>query len=1371
MDLGHKKPLFLRDLGRLLPDLGPRESADQLQKAWDHENRDPTSHIPSLLNALWVTYRWRFLLLSLPRVWRITSGIFTPFIVRSLIQVIENPTAHSPWMGVLWAVALFFDYMIGTTSFQHFCQQVTKGEVNAKAGVNALIYKKLLRLSATSKQSNIHGKVMSMIGADTTRIMEQFWYLHFFWLTPALAIVCFISVSIMMTTVAALAGFTVCFFFIPTSTFLTKKLEKMRERQTELTDARVRTTNEIFHTMKTVKLYALEDHFAKSADEARRVELETIRNMQLLRALTEAINNAMIPIMCLATILTYVLRGGILLPSDAFALVAVYDALHWPFLNITATLSASVETVVSIRRIQDFLTLTEMPGLEQSKEVEVGEIRMKDASCSWDLDDSTLRSINFHAVPGSLTCIVGTVGSGKSSLLNALLGELRKTSGSIDIRGRISYAPQIPFLLHTTVRENITFGQDFDEERYARTIETCALQADFDVLVAGDLTVIGERGINLSGGQKARIAMARAVYSNADIVLLDDPLSAVDAHVGHKLFNDCIKVLLKDKTVLLVTHQLQYVTHGDKLVVMQNGEVQHFGSPDELRQAGVDLASLIEKFNEELNKYAAEHPEATHQDDNAAADEDDEDEDELRNSFGSVHLGGSGGLNIAALKFSASSTGSIASNGAGVQQPSILADVHYKAELSADQQQAVTSKANTTAREERAKGALGAAVYGFYFSWKKFWWIIVLIAVIVHRVFDIGILTYMGQWSSKNSLPRNSTAPAAPIAPPISVPIFEPDTSEVPSITPEKLAEVSYFMASIMSSVIYGSSEVVSEAASAAASKVTIPASTKQFLIIFSVGSFIAILVQIIKSSLTLIVVTWTGKAVYMAMFKKLIHAPMAFFDTTPKGRIAARCSSDTDAMDNRISEPLSGGVFLLTSLIASLGMTFFSIGWWVLLFIPISFIYVAVYNRVINTFRDVTRIEGTSKAPLNTIFSESLNGLYTIRAFGRQHEFIDDLYHKLDCYMRPFYYQWTCEHWLSLRISVIGAATCSMFAIIAVFSRSLNPGILAAAITMLLMNVDSIGDLMHCYTQLEAHMNSVERIRQYTVIEIERPQHIPEYAPPSNWPQYGSIKFDHVVFRYRPGLPAVLNDITILIRPGEKIGVVGRTGAGKSSLLSALLSLSPIDSGQITIDDEDINKMGVGDLRSRLSIIPQDPVIFEGSVRHNIDPFASHTDSEIWETLRRVHLAGAIEALPERLDSVLTEDGANFSLGQRQLICVGRALLKRSKILLLDEASSSIDLETDYLLQRTLRTEFADCTTITIAHRLATIMDSDRVLVLDAGRVQEFDAPNVLLANPDSLFSHLHQQTQSSAQAASNSSLSSVAAALQVPSSIESLI
>jgi len=1328
MKLGRKRPLRLNDLGRLLPLWRPRECTEDLSAHWQSELDNSETRSPSFLRALWRTYRRSLFITGLIRSWRLTSGL-SPLILKWVIEVIENPGSKPVWYGVGLVFTNIFIILIGVVMFEHYIIQVYKSEIQTKNAVSGLLYSKLLKLSASAKQSNIHGKLMNLIGSDIGRIWDLVWNVQFIWLTPALTLICFGSVIYVLGVYPALAGFAVMITIVPLSSLVSKKLETLRESQSQLTDARVRVTNEIFHTMKTVKVYALEEHLAKDADEARRAEMEAIRLQQLWRAFNESVNDGTIPLMTLASIFTFVLRGGLLTPSNVFSLVGIYGALHWPFFMITQVISSTVECLVSIRRIQAFLELPEKPGLklvpvpEGEAPLATGEIRIKNSSFEWealdiaDLDSSEpedgesialaysgphLSDLTFSAPSGSLTCIVGPVGSGKSSLLNSLLGEMKQISGSVHLLGSIAYAPQIPTLIHATVRENITFGCDFEEEKYAKVIEACALKADFESLLAGDLTVIGERGINLSGGQKARIAMARAVYSDFDIILLDDPLSAVDAHVGHKLFNECIKGLLKTKTVLLVTHQLQYVNHGDQLVVMEQGRIKHFGTPTELQEAGIDLASLLEKFNSELNKHNS-------QDAHSGLSDSIDDDIDLQNSYGSLHNSHQDSLKTSfeSLK---NSSGASAVPGIFLHEESLQSQSHVS------QLEFATSKANLTENEERGTGSISGAVYKFYFSKKLYWWILVVLVIFIHQALDTFVLTYLGRWTARNT--PAMTSPGAPTANSMSFGIENGVLDATPQsekVGPLKLSKA-----------------------------------TTNFLIVYGLTCVALVVSQMFKSTLTLLTSCWTGTEIYLVMFNKLLRAPMAFFDTTPKGRIAARCSNDTDKMDNKVGGQVSSVTSLLATILTCIMLVILSAGWWALLLIPLFLAYTGIWNRTIGTFRDLVRLSGNSNAPISTIFSESLNGLYTLRAFKRENSFVEQLYSKLETFTRLKYYESVCGTWINIRVESISALLTLSISLVGVLSRNINPGMMAMAVMYLLYSGDAITELLSAYSSLESNMNSVERIQQYTLIESERPAHIEGHAPPANWPSQGWIKFDKVSYRYRSGLPLVLNNIDFLIKPGEKVGVVGRTGAGKSSVLSALLSLAPLAGGKIIIDDEDISLMGVGDLRSRLSIIPQDPVIFEGSVRRNIDPFGNYGDDEIWNILRRIHLANAIEDLPKKLDSDLGEDGSNFSLGQRQLICVGRALLKRSKILLLDEASSSIDLETDYLLQQTLRSEFADCTTITIAHRLATIMDSDRVLVLDAGTVKEFDTPGNLLSNPNSLFFLLHQQTQSSSHDAS---------------------
>lgn len=593
INLGRKRPLRLNDLGRLLPSLLPQACTEDLSANWKAEQDNSEIRPKSFLRALWRTYRKPLLITGLIRSWRLFSGI-QPLILKQIIEVIENPGATPTWHGVGWVILNSVIMVISVIMFEHYRLHVYRSHIQAKNAVSGLLYSKLLKLSASAKQSNIHGTLMNLIGSDISRIWDMIWNIQFFWLTPSLTLICFGTVAYILGFYPAITGFAVMFVIVPLSSLVSKKIRALGEEQVKLTDTRVHVTNEIFHSMKTVKVYALEDHLAKKADEARKSEVDAIRRQQLWRAFSEAINHGTIPMMTLASIMTFILRGGTLTPSTAFSLFTVYGALYWPFFMIVRVISSTIEFLVSVRRLQTFLELPEKPGLrsvplpEGEPPLENGEIRLKDVSFEWEalnIDDfgsvdaqnlgldcgliePHINNITLAVAPGTLTCIIGPVGSGKSSLLSALLGEMKQLTGSVHLLGSVAYAPQVPSLIHETVRENILFGKEFDEERYAQTIETCALKADFESLLAGDLTIIGERGINLSGGQKARVAMARAVYSDCDIVLLDDPLSAVDAHVGHKLFNECIKQMLKTKTVLLVTHQLQYVNHGDQLVVI-----------------------------------------------------------------------------------------------------------------------------------------------------------------------------------------------------------------------------------------------------------------------------------------------------------------------------------------------------------------------------------------------------------------------------------------------------------------------------------------------------------------------------------------------------------------------------------------------------------------------------------------------------------------------------------------------------------------------------------------------------------------------------------------------------------------------------------
>jgi ABC-type multidrug transport system fused ATPase/permease subunit len=1462
IDLSRKRTLHMKYVPKLLPRHEPEIHAMELEERWKMELKRSDENVeegsPSLVRAMFYTYRWEYLKAFFPRLVKVVGSFVGPWIIKLLVSFIENPSESTSrvWWGLFLLVILAANLIITSIGLQQYWHITIATSIHMKSGITYLLYSKLLKLSAKSKQSNIAGKLTNLMSSDVSRLQDTVSYLHFLWATPMMMVICFVSVTLLMGVIPTIAGYGVFLGLAPVSAWVAWTLERIRAQNVLLTDARVKATNEIFSTMKTVKVYALEDHFASMASQARRLELASIRYFQVWKAMHNSINFAIVPLMTMATFAAYLALGKQpFAASTAFSVISMYYVLKWPFSMLTQVISSIVESKVSIRRIEEFLALQEQPGMngksgknemngmngsngsnDSNDEIERGSILISNASFSWDRQSGLppdLKFINLKCMPGTLTCVIGPVGSGKSSLLNVLLGEIESLpnggGSSCRLNGSISYAPQVPFLLHATVRENITFGKPFVEEKYLQAIKVCSLQSDFDMLIAGDQTTIGERGINLSGGQKARISMARAVYSDSDIYLLDDPLSAVDAHVGHHLFNSCIKTMLKKKTIILVTHQLQFVTHGDHLVIMQEGSISHQGSPQELKEKGIHIENLLEKFNtleeeeeegekngekvgvmeEEIEMnggiegavgiggVGAESSESSEQGNSSASllsffpsssniladgvfglaspSITSSSSSIIHHQHHSINESGNGSLldaNLSSsssssppsssLRVSQNSSGSLRRSQNGLKKSTQL-EMDFAAKRFAEQSEAATSKANLEQKEERAVGRISLSVYKFYFGHKIWWWIFAIIMILAHRGVDVFLKVWIAGWSSSNapnpptaaSIPSISTATTSSMhsygsmgEQSVATMTFGGFMNLATFYLSEGVEIMSWPLNSMMSD---GGNQDISmvgvEMDQAAVGGNKLSVSTAKFLWVFIIGNLALALLQMVKETMILLVTCSTGRVVYMEMFQRLLRAPMSFFDTTPKGRIAARCSSDTDAMDTQLGGLLTTVCDNLAQILSSLVSIAMSVHWFVFGMIPMCLGYINLYNRFINGYRELARLNGTTKAPLFSQFSETLNGLFTLRAYSAGERFVKKLYVNLDSNQRVYFFGVVSARWLGVRMDILGSFLICGIGLVAIFNRSAaNPGLMGMALSYCLLNTELLNGLIRGISDIESRMNSVERIEQYTKIDVERLPIIDGKRPTKGWPSKGEIEFDNVFLRYREGLPLVLNGLSFKILPGEKVGIVGRTGAGKSSLLTALLSLAPLSSGQISIDGLDINQIGVDDLRSKLSIIPQDPCIFDGNVRHNIDPFGKYPDHQIWETLKRVHLADAIHQLPNGLDSELADEGANFSLGQRQLLCVARAILRRSKILLLDEASSSIDLETDYLLQKTLRTEFADCTTITIAHRLATIMDSDRVMVLEGGQLKEFDSPSSLLSNPHSLFSSLHQQAQSSA-------------------------
>eukprot|EP01038_Epipyxis_sp_PR26KG_P012636 gene12636-16943_t len=871
--------------------------------------------------------------------------------------------------------------------------------------------------------------------------------------------------------------------------------------------------------------------------------------------------------------------------------------------------------------------------LERNNYLQIAETNQEDSINVSSSDRLiSLSRISLYASPFSLTSIVGTVGSGKSSLLSTLLGNTRLFSGVVATRGSIAYTNQVSFIQNSSVRDNILFGQHYDEERYQRTLFECSLLSDLEVLPAGDATEIGERGINLSGGQKARVALARAVYSNADIYLLDDPLSAVDAHVAQHIFENCILNLKeRGKCVVLVTNALQFLQSSTQIIVMNNGRISEYGTYVELMNNAGNFVEMI----------------AT-----------------MKDTSSSISTNG----NIASTSEEISTKQSLSSSNVEVNKKPIKL-----VENSEKPNQTNMKKGSLMTTEEREQGDVDRKVY---LRWSvAAGGLSVGILMIIFFYFAEAITVVASWWLSYWSQHRNSGSPWFYLG--------------------------IYIVINCCISLSMLGREIYCRLKSLRASKL-----------------------------------------LFEDLLNGVLYAPMSFFDTTPLGRIINRFSKDIYTVDESIPQTIRmylGTIAKVTGVILYICVVtpLFLIG-----LVPMVALYYLAQRYYIKTSRELTRLESTSRSPIYALFSETLDGMSTIRAYGVEAARMARNNYLLDCNQASYFLNFSANCWLAVRLEFVGTCIITLAALFAVVARDDTIGSVAdldrqafaglagLSISLALSVTQSLNWSVRMASDLESQMVSVERIQSYALMPQEK-SHYLTTDPKSPWPENGSIEFRNVNLRYREGLPLVLQGMSIKIDGRKKVGICGRTGAGKSSIVTALLRLVELDGGSIIIDGVNISQIGLHSLRSVMAIIPQDPVLFSGTIRSNLDPFKKYTDAQLWDGLRRTSLTNAISTL----DDVVNENGSNYSVGQRQLLCIARALLSQSKIIIMDEATAAVDVETDSMIQKTIRSQFADATCLTIAHRLNTILDSDMILVMDQGRVAEYDTPAVLLANNDTMF------------------------------------
>ncbi|CDY64080.1 BnaAnng19200D [Brassica napus] len=963
-------------------------------------------------------------------------------------------------------------------------------------------------------------------------------------------------------------------------------------------DERMKATSEILKNMKILKLQAWDNQFLNKVKRLRKKEYDCLWKSLRLQAFTTFILWGAPALISVVTFVTCMLIGVKLTSGAVLSALATFQMLQSPIFGLPDLLSALVQSKVSADRIASYLqqSETQKDAVEYlSKDDTELSVEIENGAFSWEPEASrpTLDEIELRVKTGMKVAICGAVGSGKSSLLSSILGEIQKLRGTVRVSGKQAYVPQSPWILTGTIRDNILFGSIYESEKYERTVKACALIKDFELFSNGDMTEIGERGINMSGGQKQRIQIARAVYQDADVYLLDDPFSAVDAHTGRQLFEECLMGILKEKTVLYVTHQVEFLPAADLILVMQNGRVMQAGEFQELLKQNIGFEVLTQRDSE--HNISTENKK---------------------------------------------------------------------------------KEAKLVQDEETEKGVIGKEVYLAYLRTVK-GGLLVPIIILAQSCFQMLQIAsnYWMAW----------TAP--------------PTAESKPKMSMDKILLVYTLLAA---------------------------------------GSSLCVLARTI---LVAIGGLSTAEKFFSRMLCSIFRAPMSFFDSTPTGRILNRVSTDQSVLDLEMAIKLGWCAFSIIQIVGTI-FVMSQVAWQVcVIFIPVAVACVFYQRYYTPTARELSRMSGVERAPILHHFAESLAGATTIRAFDQRDRFISSNLTLIDNHSRPWFHVASAMEWLSFRLNLLShfVFAFSLVLLVTLPEGVINPSIAGLGVTYgLSLNVLQATVIWNI-CNAENKMISVERILQYSKIPSEAPLVVDAHKPLDNWPNVGSIVFRDLQVRYAEHFPAVLKNITCEFPGGKKIGVVGRTGSGKSTLIQALFRIVEPSQGTIVIDNVDITKIGLHDLRSRLGIIPQDPALFDGTVRVNLDPLAQYTDQELWEALDKCQLGDVLRAKEEKLNATVVENGDNWSVGQRQLVCLGRVLLKKSNILVLDEATASVDSATDGVIQKIITQEFKDRTVVTIAHRIHTVIESDLVLVLsDAGRIAEFDSPAKLLEREDSFFSKL---------------------------------
>ncbi|XP_018014259.1 ATP-binding cassette sub-family C member 4 isoform X1 [Hyalella azteca] len=1133
-----------------------------------------------------------------------------------------------------------------------------------------------------------------------------------------------------------MAGLVVIVLFIPLQSFMGKIFSRLRLQTAQRTDERVRVMNEIVNAMRVIKMYAWELPFAEMVKKFRKSEIDVIMHTNYYRAVNMSLFFTSAKLVVFLALLTYVVTGNALTAEKVFVTSALVNNVRLVMtLFFPMAISMGSETLISCRRLQEFFELEEIgSGLKVEHVEDIGpnesaSVQVENLSAKWTEEATvlTLESISVSVQAGELLAVVGPVGSGKGSLLHAILGELPALEGTVAVKGKIAYASQEPWLFSGSVRQNILFGREYDEKKYGEVIKVCGLEADLQLLSEGDRTLVGERGTSLSGGQKARINLARAVYMSGDVVLLDDPLSAVDTVVGRHLFRRCIRGHLRQKAVILVTHQLQYIRAADNILVLNEGQCEAFGTYHQLVNKGLDFTSLLQEEKDDASNAGSIclPPHISNKNlHNALRRGSNLSRQGSIRSIGSSSLRKKGDnpmMYDSALSIAGSVT-SLDYTHDAMDDTTETLEENWRKSSSKNKQADDVKPENKKYTELRSTGSVSGKIYLKYFLNGGHWMVCLALALasVATQVLYSTTDYWLSYWTNGEQLRRTTSALNSTHDSALDFPLN---------------TTINFALNSTLNST-------------QSPPEPTLPSGyldTKTNIIVYTslVGSLF--LLSLGRTILFFVICMTSSKRLHNKMFSAVIRVPIQYFDTHPIGQILNRFSKDLGQVDELLPSTLYD--FLCISLnIVGIITVIASVNPYLL--IP-TFILAGIFWYIrrfyLGSARDIKRLEGITRSPVFSHLSTSLHGLTTIRAFKAQESFAKDFDDIQDVHSAAWFLFICTTRWFGIYLDCL---SCLYIAIVT-YSFLGNSHSLGGDVGLAISSAMSLSGMFQWgvrqSAEVENQMTSVERVLEFSKLEPEAPLTTEEDKKlDPQWPRSGSIEFIDVSLKYDEAKPPVLKKLNFAVSSGEKIGIVGRTGAGKSSLISCLFRLTE-PTGQIIIDGADVSKLGLHTLRKNISIIPQDPTLFNDTFRKNLDPFSQHSDEELWLALEEVQLKEAVQETPGGLEHVVSEGGSNLSVGQRQLVCLARAIISHNPILLMDEATANVDPKTDELIQTTIRDKFRSCTVLTVAHRLHTIMDSTRVMVLSAGQLKEFDAPHLLLKDKKSVFSELVSQAGTS--------------------------